>query len=115
MAPLPGERCEQHGRLDCELCRLEEEVLGRTVAASAGGVTVARSPAPAAYDPGVWDEMAGEIAAEDEEAVSAVAPAGVEDRLWEGRLAFHRANRMWVPEWGPEPGKDGCLVPGWLL
>jgi hypothetical protein len=68
-----------------------------------------------AYDHGVWSAMANEVAAEDEPAVSAVAPAGVEDRLWEGRLAFHRANRMWVPEWGPEPGKEGCLVPGWLL
>jgi hypothetical protein len=148
-------RCERHGRLDCAICRFEEAMLARAVAASADGVTVARSPAsgaaegfvqdqfsteairsapdrvapeggsaagagtygaaPAGYDPGVWDEMAGEIAGEDEEAASAVAPAGVEDRLWEGRLAFHRANRMWVPEWGPEPGREGCLVPEWLL
>jgi len=35
--------------------------------------------------------------------------------LWGQRLTLWQRWRMWVPEWGPRPGQEGCLAPDYLL
>ena len=35
--------------------------------------------------------------------------------LWGPRLHLWLRRGIWAPGWGPRPGQDGCLVPGYLL
>lgn len=68
-------------------------------------------PAPA-FDP--MSDMAqelAEMAAEDDEP----PPPPDEWEVWERRLTLFRGQRMWLPDWGPLPGQDGCLVPYEML
>lgn len=48
-----------------------------------------------------------EMAAEDEEP----PPPPDDDEVWERRLRLYHANRLWLPDWGPRPGQDGCQAP----
>jgi hypothetical protein len=43
-----------------------------------------------------------------------IDPSAFSDEQWRKRLACFRNEKTWL-DWGPEPGKPGCLVPSHLL
>lgn len=64
------------------------------------------------YDEPVSDPQAFREAAlaelyEDEE----IPPPPDDDDVWRRRAAMFLQNKLWLPEWGPRPGQDGCRVP----
>ena len=56
-------------------------------------------------------EEVAELAAEDDE----LPPEPDESEVWARRLRLFRQARLWQPDWGPAPGKDGCRVPAEML
>lgn len=36
-------------------------------------------------------------------------------RIWQPRLQLWAEQRMWMPDWGPRPGQEGCEVPAEFL
>lgn len=35
--------------------------------------------------------------------------------VWERRISTYRRTRMWMPDWGPLPGQEGCRAPAEVL
>lgn len=90
------------------------------VSSLGSGFTLAPEPVdeiPRGIGAGMDDPMAhmasefAEMAAELDE----IPPPPDETEVWEGRLNLYRGSRMWLPDWGPRPGQDGCLAPPGLL
>lgn len=65
-----------------------------------------------ALDPvaSLYDELAS-YTEEDE----TPPPPLDEAELWGKRLHTWRANRLWMPDWGPRPGQPDCQVPPYLM
>ena len=60
------------------------------------------------------------IACELRDRAAAAGPAPVifqdcDDDEWKGRLRAYLSKAIWVGEWGPPPGSDGCKVPAPIL
>ncbi len=65
------------------------------------------------------DQMAQELAEESawdaEELEPAPPPPPDNHALWQRRLSSWRGSRLWMPEWGPRPGQEGCKAPASML
>ncbi len=73
------------------------------------------SPPPSSLAAQMAQELAEEAAWDAEEPEPAPPPPPDNHALWQRRLSSWRGSRLWMPEWGPRPGQEGCKAPASML